>query len=201
MSSLPERNDTTPTLCDNDLFGLLRHRQTAAATMELDTKLAPYHRTDKGNAERLVARYGNDIRYCIVRKEWLLWDGTRWRVDETGKVVELGKQVVARIYGEAATLEGDGRQELVKWAMRSESKEKLHAMLDMAKTDPVIALHPDELDTDPSLLNCLNGTLNLKAGELREHRREDLITRVLPVAYDPRAAAPTWSSWSSRSWT
>jgi putative DNA primase/helicase len=41
-------------------------------------------------------------------------------------------------------------------------------------------------------LNVENGTIDLRTGELRPHRREDLITRLAPVAYDPRAEAPAF---------
>lgn len=52
----------------------------------------------------------------------------------------------------------------------------------------------DELDRDPWLLNVKNGTLDLRTGELREHRREDLITKLAPVEYDPDADSPTWEA-------
>ena len=51
---------------------------------------------------------------------------------------------------------------------------------------------PDELDADPYVLNVLNGTLDLRTGELFPHCREHLITKLAPVEYDPQAACPTW---------
>src|SRR5690606_15911072 len=53
-----------------------------------------------------------------------------------------------------------------------------------------IALTPDDLDADPMLLNCINGTVDLRTGERRAHRREDLITRLAGAAFDPGATAP-----------
>jgi putative DNA primase/helicase len=50
----------------------------------------------------------------------------------------------------------------------------------------------DNLDADPWLLNVQNGTLDLRTGKLRKHRREDLMTKLAPVAYEAQAAAPTW---------
>lgn len=46
---------------------------------------------------------------------------------------------------------------------------------------------PDQLDADPFLLNCRNGTLNLRTGELRPHAPPDLLTKVTGAAYEPGA--------------
>ena len=53
---------------------------------------------------------------------------------------------------------------------------------------------PAELDADSWLLNVKNGTIDLRTGELRPHRREDLITSLATVKYDPAAACPLWTS-------
>ena len=42
------------------------------------------------------------------------------------------------------------------------------------------------------LLNVQNGTLDLRTAELRKHRREDLITKLVPTAYDRGATCPQW---------
>jgi putative DNA primase/helicase len=39
-------------------------------------------------------------------------------------------------------------------------------------------------------LNALNGTVDLRTGALHRHDRADKITKLAPVRYDPRAAAP-----------
>jgi putative DNA primase/helicase len=48
------------------------------------------------------------------------------------------------------------------------------------------------LDQDPWLLNCANGTLDLRTGTLREHDQADLITKLCPTSYDPSATCPEW---------
>ena len=50
----------------------------------------------------------------------------------------------------------------------------------------------EELDCDQWLLNLNNGTLNLKTGELQPHRKEDLITKFIPIDCDPDAYCPKW---------
>ena len=67
-------------------------------------------------------------------------------------------------------------------------------MIKLAQSEPDISIVPDSLDTDPWLLNVLNGTLDLRTGKLRAHERDDLITKQTPVEYDSQAQSPQWES-------
>jgi putative DNA primase/helicase len=57
---------------------------------------------------------------------------------------------------------------------------------------------PDALDAGSWLLNVENGTLDLRTGELRPHRRDDLITKIAAVDHDSRATCPTWLAFLDR---
>ena len=50
-------------------------------------------------------------------------------------------------------------------------------MVKLAQTDPAVAISMDVLDTNKWLLNCANGTVDLKTGELRAADRGDMITK------------------------
>ena len=153
-----------------------------------------YLRTDTGNAERLADRHGANLRYCYPWGKWLVYDGTRWRVDDRGAVVRLAKDAARGIFEEAKEAGDDETaKRLGKWASSSLSESKLRAMLSLAQSEPGIPVLPEEMDASRDLLNVLNGTIDLRTGELREHRREDLITKLAPVEYDPGAAAPAWA--------
>jgi putative DNA primase/helicase len=155
--------------------------------------------TDTGNAERLADRHGANLRYCHPWGKWLVYDGTRWRVDDRGAVVRLAKDTARSIFGEAREATSDvAAKQLGKWASSSLSESKLRAMISLSQSEPGIPVLPDELDASPDLLNVLNGTIDLRSGKLREHRREDLITRIVPVEYDPDANAPAWESFLQR---
>jgi putative DNA primase/helicase len=152
-----------------------------------------FNLTDLGNAERFITRHGADVRYCYAWSRWMVWTGTRWERDEGGRVHRLAKETVRGIYQEAAGAEDeDRRKALAKHATRSEAEAKIRAMLELAKSE--VPAFPDEFDSAPWLLNVPNGTVELRTGELREHRREDLLTKMAGTDYNPTAAAPTWAA-------
>jgi putative DNA primase/helicase len=155
--------------------------------------------TDTGNAERLADRHGANLRYCHPWGKWLLYDGTRWRVDDRGAVVRLAKDTARSIFEEAREAPSDAAaNQLGKWASSSLSESKLRAMISLAQSEPGIPVLPDELDASPDLLNVLNGTIDLRTGQLREHRRQDLITKISPLEYAPAARAPAWETFLER---
>jgi phage/plasmid-associated DNA primase len=163
--------------------------------------LLGFDRTDMGNAERLIAYYGHDIRYCAELNEWYLWDSTRWVPDTKLYIWELARETVKRIHYEAIVLleegEDDAEQKLVnKFAYASQSHARIKAMLQEAQSDPRIAVTADEFDTNPYLLCCKSGTIDYqhcpREKPYREHRREDLITQFTPRNYNPEADGKVW---------
>jgi putative DNA primase/helicase len=154
--------------------------------------------TDFGNAERLVLRYGQGIRFCHPSKRWFISNSKRWVEDTTGEVVRLAKATVQGIYAEAADAKPERREKLGKWAVQSESARRIAAMLTLAQSEPGIPVLPAEFDADPWLLNCLNGTVDLRTGKLRPHQRENLLTKICPVEYDPEARSGLWESFLKR---
>ncbi len=153
----------------------------------------PNHMTDWGNARRLVGRHGKDIRFCHSRSKWLVWSGTRWAWDDSGEIERRAKDTVGAIYQEAANeTDSDRRIRLAKWAASSESDVRLRAMVGLSKSEPGVPVAPGELDSDAWLLNCDNGSVDLRTGELHPHRRGDLCTKLAPVNYEPEAKCPLW---------
>jgi putative DNA primase/helicase len=86
----------------------------------------------------------------------------------------------------------DRLRKVMKWAIRSEAAPRINAMLDLARSVPGVPILPGQMDRDPWLLNCVNGTVDLRTGRLGPHRREDYLTRLCPTEYDPDAKCPVW---------
>jgi putative DNA primase/helicase len=49
-----------------------------------------------------------------------------------------------------------------------------------------------QFDQNKYLLNVANGTLDLRTFTLRPHSREDMLTKIIPVPYNPEAKCPRW---------
>src|SRR5262249_51111463 len=132
-----------------------------------DGDLAGLKRTDVGNGERLIRRFGPDLRYCHPWSKWLVWDGRRWELDRTAAVQRKAKETARALLREAATLGDDGEaKQHVKWWRQSEGSPRLNAMLERAATEEGIPILPDDMDGDGWLFNCANGTVDLRTGRL-----------------------------------
>lgn len=179
---------------DDEHFELIWQCVQARMGSDLGTrKRSKFQRTDLGNAERLVAIFGDHCRYCRLWRKWLVWSGRRWQEDDTGQVARCARMTARSIYRDVkASIEQREKMELAKFAVRSESASSLKAMVTLAEADAKVAIRPAALDTDGWLLNCKNGTLDLRTGQLREHCRDDMITKLVPVEFDPEAKCARW---------
>jgi putative DNA primase/helicase len=151
-----------------------------------------YKLTDLGNAERLVAAHGTNIRHDVNRKQWLVWNGKRWEYDENSQVNRLAANVVRSLYENLAEVDEARRKAIFAHASKSESAPRLSAMVSLAAEREHIPVFATSLDSDSWLLNCLNGTIDLRTGKLKPHTREDHITKLIPVEYDSSALCPRY---------
>lgn len=168
-----------------------------------DIELLKYNFSDVGNAERLVELFGNDIRFSFHRNKWLVWDNKRWAIDSTGAVERMAKQTIRTLQDTiqelGATKEDEEyKLQIQKFVLKSENDNKIKAMVNQTKSQLGIAIKEDKLDYDGLLLNCLNGTLDLRTGELLPHSKQNLITKMTPIEYNPDVKCPNWLEFLDR---
>jgi putative DNA primase/helicase len=70
--------------------------------------------------------------------------------------------------------------------------------LHLARSQAVIPVSPSQLDANAWLLNCENGTVDLRTGELRRHRLADLLTKMDPLITTRRAEAHAFTKFLER---
>jgi putative DNA primase/helicase len=151
--------------------------------------LLVFTESDDGNAERTRLIYGQDLRFSGEMKRWLTFE-KRWQVDLTGQAARLTKLAMRRFRDEAIA---KGKQD--KFALKSLNDRSIMAALHVLQGELPIDIQ--QLDANPYLLNFLNGTLDIRNGLLREHRREDYITKLIHHNYNPAASAPRWQKFIS----
>ncbi len=76
------------------------------------------------------------------------------------------------------------------------SARTIAAVEKLARSDRQHAATADQWDGDPWLLNTPGGTVDLRTGKLRPHRREDLLTKVTTAA--PGGECPIWRAFLVR---
>ena len=174
--------------------------------------------TDAGNADAFVQRHGQGFRYVLGWQRWIAWNGQRWEIDGAdGRVLQAALLSVREDYAltklSLAELEeetrkarladkGDDVKELesrakavryvLKWHEQSHNVSRLHAIRTLLQSSLVI--EHCQLDTHPMLFNAANGTIDLTTGHIRSHAREDYLTQMSSVEYDPDAPAPVWDA-------
>ncbi|TWU06878.1 hypothetical protein CA54_52800 [Symmachiella macrocystis] len=165
------------------------HNSRATKTQQ-NGKRKLYPTTDLGNAMRFVDDHGENIRFCFQTGKWLIWNGKCWRQDDSGEIFRKVKLTVINMFREAY-----GDDSGSSHAARSQSSRSMDAIVKVSRDQRSIL--PENLDCDPMLFNCLNGTIELKTGELRAHRREDFITKLSPTIYTSGAKSELWCNWLS----
>jgi putative DNA primase/helicase len=156
-------------------------------------------KTELGYAHRLTLVYGDRLRYVPAWRRWLVWDGRRWAHDSTGQASRWMKSIARRVTADALAIEDDkDRRAALSIARRGESSAGVAGALTLAGTEAGIVVTPDDLDADPYLLNCANGTLDLRTGELRRHDPGELLTKMAGAALDPGAPGEAFGSFLER---
>ncbi len=171
----------------------------AATDGERLEKLRSFPNTDAGNAEAFELLHGHRFRYNHTRRKWLVWNGRYWVVDETEET-HRAALATARERRRAVVListDPDEAKERFRWALGSESVFRQKAMLESAQSIKSLATTAPDYDRDPFLLTVGNGTLDLRTGELRKARPEDMITRATDIHYNPEASAPRWGEFQA----
>lgn len=144
------------------------------------------HRGQLRMAYRLADAYAGRLLY-VHGIGWHTWDGTRWAEDERGAANNAVYDVLRKALADSL-----GDSDLRADVRKCETSAGVRGVLELASALDPFAVTVDDLDRDGHLLNCANGTLDLRTMELRNHDPRDLITKVTAAAYDPNAAGTAW---------
>lgn len=153
----------------------------------------PSERADRdlGHAQTLAALWGGRYRWAAHRRSWMSWTGRRWEpVTEFQVALQAAKELRAHYRsGVAASADADQLRR-----MMTEVCGYSRAGNALAFVKGMSGFHTasEEWDADPWVLNCLNGTIDLRTGALRPHNPSGLLTKLAPVNFEPEASRTHW---------
>ena len=135
-----------------------------------------YSWDEAGMADLFSECYDHDTRFCPEAKSWYTYDGGKWQKDVGALLVSAKIKEFVRLMalycGEIAD-EEKRKQYMAFVAKMGDRRFRDRLMKDAADSMRIEAV---EFDTHPYLINCKNGTYDLKTMTFREHRWEDFLT-------------------------
>lgn len=137
--------------------------------------------TEDALALSFTRRYHRDWRYVAAWGRWLVWDGQRWRTEDTLAATDLIRSVCRQTAV---------RADNPKIAAKLASASTVGGVERLARADRRHAATTDEWDADPWLLNTPGGVVDLKTGRMRPHDRADRMTKITTAT--PSGDCPTW---------
>lgn len=155
------------------------------------------HRGQLRMAERVVSTYREQLRH-VHGVGWFLWDGNRWKRDQSGAVTRAVISTVKAAYADLSNLGRDDQKDLLTDIHRCESASGVEGVLRLAGDLLPLAVSVDQLDADPYLFNTLTGTLDLRTGKVCKPDPTDLITKVAGCGYDPDAHSEAFDTFLSQ---
>lgn len=137
--------------------------------------------TEDALALAFTRRYHRDWRYVAAWGRWLVWDGHRWRTEDTLAATDLIRCVCRH-----AAVHADNPKIAAKLA----TSGTVGGVERLARADRRHAATTAEWDDDPWLLNTPGGVVDLRTGRQRTHDRADRMTKITTAT--PSGVCPIW---------
>lgn len=135
-----------------------------------------YSWDEAGMADLFAECYSQDTRYCPETKSWYTYHAGRWQKDVGALLVsEKIKEFVRLMSLYCGEIKDDEkRKQYLAFVNRmGDRRFRDRIMKDAAG---VLMIPAKDFDSDPCLINCLNGTFDLAEGVFREHDWQDFLT-------------------------
>lgn len=119
---------------------------------------------------------------------WMTWDGRRWEQRGEEGVREAIRRAVIEVNKAALDV-----------GTRPDDMKRLHALLSIGRIASVatlmrgvVAVDAPLFDNQPDMLNCGNGVVDLRTGQLLPHDRALYLTKITETHYRAGATHPDW---------
>lgn len=151
---------------------------------------------DTGNADRFIDRYGDLYKYSYTKKNFYVYDGTKWREDTTGAIRTLIDEMVNDLKSEKLVFdpneisEEDAVKEFAKFIKKSRNTTAKKNIVDELKHRRPI--EQTDFDKDDMLINLLDGYINLASSEFNEHDIKKMFSLQANTDYSDKMEPVIW---------
>lgn len=150
----------------------------------------PIH--DHGNAEVVEALNPGRFAYCH-ELGWMRHLGTHW--DTQNAEFDVNRSVTKTLIRRRMAAVEASREDIVKGTIPNENRK--NAVKGMYRD--IVAVSLGEFDKDPNVLNCANGVVDLRTGQLITHGPSNRFTYCVSTPYMPSSDASEWLSFLQNS--
>lgn len=210
LSGLPDKGDISDWLNSDaansveKLLEIIKTTETyipSVNSIQTSQKpLSSFPFTDTGAAEMFVHLFKDQLRYDNDSGRWLwyngkCWDRKRGEPEARGLIVKTARQ----LREEALQFDSLNERAAVEdFARKLEATNRINNALREARAMPPVSCHASDFDNDIWLLNCSNGTVDLRTGNLKTHSPDNMITQITAANYNPETKCPRFDLFLSQ---
>ncbi len=159
------------------------------------TEMDAYHKytlDDKGFGALFAEVFKDTCRYNATAKEFYFYNGKVWIRDEGSmRTLNKAKELADSLLIYATTVEDEQQKKHYLDYVSKLGQLRFRETMVKDSRDIYFVTQSD-FDQNLDLLNCQNGTLNLKTFEFKPHNADDLLSKISNVIYEPSANSVEW---------
>ena len=151
-----------------------------------------YSLDDKGSGALFAEVYKDTCRYNATANEWYYFNGKVWVRDEGGMIAHSkAKELADGLLIYATTIENEQQKKsYIDYVSKLGQLRFRETMLKDSRDIHFVT--KTDFDKNLDLLNCQNGTLNLKTFNFAPHNSDDLLSKISNAIYEPSARSVEW---------
>ena len=149
-------------------------------------KPVEYYINHSYRASEFAKEFKDRIAYVPEQSVWAAWVKNAWHMKPETELVHIYpalSELNEDLWKVVADMKGELKSFWIRWAKKCSNSETFSAVIKQARS--LVTKPFDEFNTDDYLLNCSNGIVNLKTGELLKHDPKYWITQQTNIEYDP----------------
>jgi putative DNA primase/helicase len=159
----------------------------------------------------MIDHWADSFRWCPDRQTWMSYKGGVWRScppedanDRALSMIASLEATEATAYSDEGTAGKDGEEEqsprakFLDWAKKQANRRAIESAAALARGREAMRISVATFDAEPLLLNCRNGVVDLRTGELIRHDPQQRMTMQCQADYAPDASAPRWEKFLER---